>query len=56
LYVTNKHVCEKKLVGQLPSFPFLVSGLLGDKYMLNIMVLVCTNDLRGLRIPAFAGW
>jgi len=51
LYVTNKQVFEKKLMRQLPSFPFLVSGLLGDKYMLNIKVLVHTNDLRGLRDP-----
>jgi len=37
---------KKILVGQLPSCPFLVASLLGDKHMLNIKMLVRTNDLR----------
>jgi len=37
-------------MGQLSSFPFLVTVLPGDKYMLNIKVLVRSNDLRGLRV------
>jgi len=47
-------------VGQRPSCPFLVD-LLDDKHMLNMKVLVHTNDLRGwfnlrgLRVPGFAG-
>jgi len=36
------------LVEKLPSCPFLIAGLLGDKRMFSIKVLVRTNDLRGM--------
>ena len=59
----NMFLKKKILVGKLPSCPFLVAGLLDDKRMLIIKVLVRANDLSGVGYPAriaasggFAGW
>jgi len=44
----NMFLKKKILVGKLPSCPFLVAGLLDDKRMLIIKVLVRANDLSGV--------
>ena len=41
----------QKMWGQLLGCPLLASGLLGDKHMHNIRVLVRTKDLHGLSLP-----
>jgi len=46
---------KKHFGGATAQLPFPGCDLLDDKHMLNIEVLVRTNDLRGLRVPAFAG-
>jgi len=46
LYVTTKHAFEKSFGwGQLPGCPLLVAGLLGNKRMHNIRVLLHNKDL-----------
>jgi len=47
---------KKKISGAIAKFPLPGFGpARRQAHMLNIKVLVRTNDLRGLRIPAFAG-